>query len=339
MAPIVRNGGKRRRSRVRLVAASVALTVGAVAFAGVNLALPWDDSPVSHWRSADAQRRFERVYAETMTLLPEPTETVDVSTDFGTVRAYRFVKAGADREFADRDPLVLLPGHSAPTPMWRSNLEGLMAGRPVIAIDLLGQPGLSVPTRTVEDAADQARWLDQTLAGLGEDRVHLLGVSFGGWTAMNYVRYHPGRVASVSLLDPVLVFAPLSWRVVVASIPTAMPLVPRAYSEWFASWTANGAPVDETPEARIITSGLDDYAVVEPAPEQIPDDALRAVRTPVLAIMAERSVMHDPEAAAEKARATVPGVDVSVKAGASHAINGEFAGEMNARVLDFAARH
>ena len=37
----------------------------------------------------------------------------------------------------------------------------------------------------ISGADDQAQWLDEALAGLGLDRVHLLGVSIGGWTATN----------------------------------------------------------------------------------------------------------------------------------------------------------
>lgn len=311
-----------------------------ISFVAVNIALMWHDSPVSHWKSAEAEQRFMQAYDETMALLPPPEQTRDIPTDLGSVRAYRFVKSGASAQFARQPPLVLLPGHSAPTPMWLPNLEALVQERPVIAIDLLGQPGKSVPTGEVEDSRDQATWLHQVITGLGEERVHLLGVSFGGWTAMNYARYHPERVASASLLDPVLVFAPLRVSAIAATVPTLFPLMPQAYADWFMSWTAGGAPIDASmPEATIIGAGIEEYVVVQPTPEQIPQADLQAIRVPVLAVMAERSVMHDSAKAAQTGRKTVPGIDISVKQGASHAIHGEFADEMNARVLAFAARH
>ncbi|WP_337999694.1 alpha/beta fold hydrolase [Streptomyces murinus] len=46
-----------------------------------------------------------------------------------------------------------------------------------------------------------ARWLDETLAGLGLDRVHLVGGSYGGWLALNQAHRRRDRLASVTLLD------------------------------------------------------------------------------------------------------------------------------------------
>ena len=49
---------------------------------------------------------------------------------------------------------------------------------------------------------DQAQWLDETLAGLGLDRVHLLGVSIGGWTATNAAVRRAGRSRLVDVVGP-----------------------------------------------------------------------------------------------------------------------------------------
>ena len=64
---------------------------------------------------------------------------------------------------------------------------------------------------------DEAQWLDETLAGLGLERVHLMGVSIGGWTAVNYAARRPGRAASLVLLDPVLTFARITVKAVLVS--------------------------------------------------------------------------------------------------------------------------
>ena len=48
-------------------------------------------------------------------------------------------------------PVVLLPGRNASTPMWGSNLPGLLAHRTVFAVDLLGEPGLSVQEQSTQD--------------------------------------------------------------------------------------------------------------------------------------------------------------------------------------------
>ena len=80
-------------------------------------------------------------------------------TGYGIVRVYRF--AGAHD---DLPPLLLLPGRAAPTPVWADNLPGLLALRSVYAIDLIGEPGLSVQDRPIENDADQAAWLHEVIA-------------------------------------------------------------------------------------------------------------------------------------------------------------------------------
>ena len=119
-------------------------------------------------------------------------------TSFGTVRVYRFDGP------PQGTPVVLLPGRNASTPMWGANLPPLLEHRTVYSVDLLGEAGMSVQRQAITGPDDQAQWFDETLAGLGLDRVHLMGVSIGGWTAANYAIRRPGRAASLALLDPAI---------------------------------------------------------------------------------------------------------------------------------------
>ncbi|HEY9266688.1 MAG TPA: alpha/beta fold hydrolase, partial [Mycobacterium sp.] len=139
-------------------------------------------------------------YEDAMAQLPPFGAQVDVPTTFGRVRAYRFDGPSPN------SPVVLLPGRGASTPMWRANLAGWRSRRTVYSLDLLGEAGMSEQTRPVTDARDQAQWLEDVLAGLGLPRVHTLGVSIGGWAAVNHAVRFPARVASLTLLDPVFTF-------------------------------------------------------------------------------------------------------------------------------------
>ncbi len=89
---------------------------------------------------------------------------------------------------------------------------------------------MSVQTRALVDGADQAAWLDQVLARVLEEaavpKVHLMGHSFGGWSAANYAARHPRRLASLTLVDPVLVFQGIRWQIYVKSIPASCPYCP-----------------------------------------------------------------------------------------------------------------
>jgi pimeloyl-ACP methyl ester carboxylesterase len=135
---------------------------------------------VGHFKSERARVHFLSVYRAAMAQLPPVSESTDVPTSFGTVRAYRFDGPSAG------PPVVLLPGRNASTPMWRVNIPALLEHRTVVGIDLMGEAGMSLQDKPITGPDDEAQWLDDTLVGLGLDRVHVLGVSIGGWTAVNY---------------------------------------------------------------------------------------------------------------------------------------------------------
>lgn len=141
---------------------------------------------VGGFKNERARAHFLGVYRAAMAELPPVAESRDVATSFGSVRVHRFGGPPG------RTPVILLPGRNASTPMWRDNIARLQRHRPVIGIDLLGEAGLSVQEKPIHGPDDEAQWLDEAVAGLGCKRVHLMGVSIGGWTATNYAARRPG---------------------------------------------------------------------------------------------------------------------------------------------------
>ena len=281
---------------------------------------------VGRFRSDAARAHFLAAYRGAEAELPPADESADVSTAFGTVRVYRFTGGGAGR------PVVLLPGRNASTPMWAANLPGLLARRTVYAVDLLGEPGMSVQDRPLRGPDDQARWFDEVLSGLELESAHLMGVSFGGWTATNHAVRRPGRAASLVLLDPVLTFAPVPVRTMLAVAPMGVPVTPPSVRRRVLRWLAGGADVDEgIPVAALIAAGAADYLLRQPLPRRFTGDELRTLTIPVLAVIAGRSVIHDAHLAARRARELLAHGQVELWREASHAINGEFCDEIAAR--------
>lgn len=243
----------------------------------------------------------------------------DVPTSLGAVRVYRY---GGP---ADRTPVLLLPGRGSGSPMWRTNLASLVAQRTVFSLDVLGDAGLSVQSGSIADAGDQARWLDEVITGLGLARVHLLGVSMGGWLAANAAIRAPNRIASIMLLDPAMTFGRIPAKAVLASIALVVPSFPAGVRRSVMSWLAGGAPVDGTlPEAVLLDAAATGFVVRQPAPRMFDDDALRSLALPVLAIIAGRSVIHHPARAAARARRLLAAGQVELWPDASHALSGEF---------------
>lgn len=91
--------------------------------------------------------------------------------------------------------------------------------------------------------------------------------------------------------------------------------------------------------ARMIEAGMQHYRMRLPQPSLIPEDQLAALPMPVLAIVAGRSVMHDPATAEQLARRVFTGTDVvKVYPTATHAINGELPEEISADISQLVAR-
>ena len=273
---------------------------------------------VGHFKGERARAHFLSVYQTAMAQLPPVSESADVPTSFGTIRAYRFDGPSAG------PPVVLLPGRNASTPMWRVNIPALLDHHTVIGIDLLGEAGMSVQDEPITGPDDEAQWLDDALAGLGLDGAHLTGVSIGGWTAVNYAVRRPGRAVSLALLDPVFTFARVPAKALLVSAGLFLP-VPEAMRRRVFSWISGGAEADDSlPEAALISAGSTDYVMRKAMPKSFTDDQLRSLDCPVLALIAGRSVMLDAARAAARARNLLPRGQVEVWAGASHAINGEY---------------
>lgn len=316
-------GASHRRARL--------LSTTGVVLVAVLLTAWWRaPAPVGRFVSAQARDRFSAAYDAAMAELPPPDAVLDLRTDFGVVRAYRF-----DGPEPAAAPLVLLPGRAAASPMLADNVATLRAVRSVYTLDLLGEPGASVQDRPIEDAEEQARWLDQALAALPEPHFHLVGASIGGWTAANLAVHRPERVAGLVLVDPVMTFAPIAPEAVVRSIPASVRWLPRSWRDDFASWTAGGAPVEHEPVAEVIEAGMKTYRMATPGPRRFSDEELARVRMPVLAVLAGRSVMHDAAAAADEARRLLPAARVLLWAEATHAVTGEQPGRLAAEVAAF----
>lgn len=316
------------RRYLKIAAGTSTVGVLALAFA---LRSP---SPVGHWNSASSEDRFLAAYDRAFEDLPDPAETLDIRTDYGVVRVYRFAGTGTSTH-----PLLLLPGRSSATPVWAANLPGLLTIGDVYTVDLLGEPGRSIQERPITSDEDQATWLDQTLAALPTDKVHLVGLSIGGWTAANLALHDSTHLATLTLIDPAQTFADIPWRTAIRALPAAVPWLPKSWRDSFNSHTAGGAEVQDVPVADMIEAGMQGYSLKLPQPTRFTDEQLATLDVPVLAIIAGRSVMHDAQEAVATAERTLPDGTVRLYPDASHAVNGEYPERLRDDIADFVGRH
>lgn len=285
---------------------------------------------IGSFRDEAAATRYFTVYDEAIRELPAPHAELDVATSFGTTRVYRFGPA-------EGEALVLLSGMSATASMWKPSIETLSERHRVFAIDTLGEPGRSVQSAPLRDQDDRAGWLDEVLAGLGLDGVHLVGASTGGFYAVNQAIRAPGRLTSLSVVDPTTVTVPfgpgVAWRAVLAALLN-QDRIWRRTIRYFTS-----VDVSEAPEARLVLAGIREYRMRLP-PQVRPHEAeLRRIELPTLAVFAARSAVHNGPKAARRAREFWPHAEVELWSEATHYLRPSQQQRFSKLIEGFVSRH
>ncbi|GED85107.1 alpha/beta fold hydrolase [Streptomyces sp. 6-11-2] len=256
----------------------------------------------------------------------------DVETSFGTTHVYRY--GPDDPAGASRTPVVLVHGAGSCSAMWYPNTPALSAERPVYAIDTPGDPGRSVQREPIHQPERAAQWLDETLAELGLDHVHLVGSSYGGWLALNQAHRRPGRLASVTLLDPgglekvglrffVWIFAGLF-----------ATFAPKVLRPRLAAWLEQ--PVLVVPQLRaMIRTGVRAFRIRRPAPLPLSEEELSTVRTPLYLVLGKRSLLVHPKRQVERVPRLIPGARAEIVSNTGHGPQIDHADEVNRRMLGF----
>jgi pimeloyl-ACP methyl ester carboxylesterase len=147
------------------------------------------------WKSAEGEAAVKAAYGRFREAWPVPREELRLATRLGET----FVVASGER---DAPALVLLHGAGSNSFMWMGDVATWAKRFRVLAVDLPGEPGESAPVRPARVGDTYAAWLDEVLAGLGVTRASFVGISLGGWHALDYAIRRPERVERLVLLAP-----------------------------------------------------------------------------------------------------------------------------------------
>ena len=281
------------------------------------------------WVSVAARDKFMARYDRAFARWPQPYEEFDVETATTTTRVYAY------RPQAGGPPIVLLMGAGFNASYWYLHAAALAQVGPVFAIDTPGDPNPSVARAPITSPEASAAWLDEVLGQLAGQPAHLVGVSYGGWIAMNQAIRAPGRVASITLLDPAgltRLDARFWWWLSISGLATKTPMpLRRRLARWLDSpFMLERDLID------LMWAGSRGFRMEPKFPAVLTDDELRTITVPVLLITGARSALLTPAEA--RARGSVmPQAEVAIVPG-SH---GGFdrVDELNRRMVAFIAAH
>ena len=286
-------------------------------------------SQASGFKTREGEARFLAAYDNEMKLWPVPYEQVDVRSRFGTTHV---VICGPKTA----PPLVLLHGYMATLTMWWPNIAAFSKDYRVYAVDVMGQPSKSRPGEPIVNVADFVSWLTATLDGLHLDRVFLVGMSFGGWLALNYAVAAPQRVRKLVLLSPGGVLPMVRQFTVRGMLLVWLPT--RSSVNSFFRWLGFTDPAYAN-LLEMVYLGLRHFRMpIETArvmPAVVSDDALRTMKVPTLLLIGDREVISNPARALERARRLIPEFEGELVPECRHDMVSRRRDVVDPHVLDF----
>ncbi|MEQ7008860.1 alpha/beta hydrolase [Actinopolymorpha sp. B17G11] len=265
------------------------------------------------YRSEAGRRLLHEQYRKALEAWPVDHEQLRVPTPEGET----FVIASGP---ATAPPLVLFHGSGSNSAQWIGWISDLAASFRVYAIDMIGEPGFSPPSRPPLSSDRYAVWLDAVLDFLGLDRVSVMGYSLGGWLALDYATRRPGRVERLSLSCPAGV-----GRQKKGFLLKAMLLSP--LGRWGRRRSVTGVlgPGLSTLEPAVATSIVEQVLAVSKhyrfRTDELPvfdDRALRRLTMPLHVLVGELDVMMDSAETKRRLEAAAPHATVRLLPGIGH---------------------
>ncbi|HTT99668.1 MAG TPA: alpha/beta hydrolase [Rhizomicrobium sp.] len=277
------------------------------------------------YKSERGARAVRERYLQFLDRWPVPSERMVVPTREGET----FVLACGPK---NAPTLLLFHGSGANATMWLGDIGEWSKHFRCYAVDMIGEPGLSAPSRPKLGGDAYALWLDDVLMGLKVKRASIIGVSLGGWLALDYATRRPDRVEKLVLVCPGGVGRQKS------VVLLALPLM------FLGGWGRRRLRSFVLGDAMRDTPGMKEmadfsslvFSTFIPRRGKLPvfsDDKLRALTMPLLAVVGGRDVLLDSRQTARRLKRAVPNADVSLLPKTGHLIR-----DQTGPILDFLTR-
>jgi pimeloyl-ACP methyl ester carboxylesterase len=289
-----------------------------------------DSRQFARFRDDVARRTFLAAYDRTLAAWPRPPAQLDVETRYGSTHV---LATGTQ----SGTPIVLLHATAVSSPSWFASIAALSEDRRVYAIDTIGDAGRSTQTSRIRGGDDMSPWLDEVLAELDLEKAHVVGLSYGGWLALNQARRSPDRLASITAFDPPGALGRPSSAFVIKILPDSL-LAKFAKSDKALHRLIrllNNGTLPAQPLLELSVAGLRTFRAQQPYPKRMSDDVLRMIDTPTLLLFCERSPVNRAERASERSRRLIADVETEVIPDAGHMLAVEKPELFTTRVLRF----
>lgn len=218
--------------------------------------------------------------------------------------------------------------------MWFANIGSLSKHFRVHAIDTIGQPGRSIPSKPLT-ASTTAEWLLGLMDKLSIKKANLAGVSLGGWIILDLAIRHPNRTNRIALLGPAASFASMRFTWILHSLFPIMIFPTRNWLIRYFRWLTRGMSVNAQ-WGELMVQGILNCKPPPPVRARpFTDLQLAGCSIPALVLAGEKSVIYDPKKAVMRATILMPALKTDIIADASHGLVYEQAERVDSDVITF----
>ena len=224
----------------------------------------------------------------------------------------------------DAKAVVCLHGSGADSIVWSTQISRLRRHYTIIVPDLPGH-GRSEGS-TLQSAAEYACWLEAFTRALGLEHFFLMGHSFGGAIAQEYVRMHPNHIAGLVLIGTGTRFKfSEKYRELVEKNldpedPSVKQQLPENFCEAFTFLKENSSPALH---ADLLAAGRFDSR-----------EWISTITAPTLVMRGANDYVTPPDMPVELA-AMLPHAELAIIKDAGHVVMLEARDEFNERVSTF----
>jgi len=295
------------------------------------------DTSCHPFKTHKRKEQYLKLYDSRAMKWPVPSTARMVSTAYGKT----FVRtSGPD----DGEPLVLMHGVGGNSLQWMSNVESLSKRYRVFAIDNIYDNGRSIPSRDITSADDSISWLDQLFDELGlKDGINIIGMSYGGWIASQYVMKFSARIRKLVLLAPVGTVARLSLKWILRAVLVAVPF--KYFSRRFVCWLAEDTLKHREQGRSLIEEHIDEtYLAVRSFkgkrmvnPIVLSDEELNSLSVPVLFMIGENEKIYSPHKVIQRLNSVAPEIETRLISNAGHDLAMAQPAIVNEAILEFLA--
>jgi pimeloyl-ACP methyl ester carboxylesterase len=278
------------------------------------------------FRSDKAAEEVEAQYRRVLDQWPVPKSELHVPTRQGSTFV---VACGAE----NAPPVVLLHGSQANSAAWMVDVTLWSSKFRLLAVDMIGEAGLSARVRPDLAGDAHALWLDDVFERLGLKTAGIVGTSLGGWVALDYASKRPSAVQALALICPAGIGRQKNFLLQVAPLLLLGAWGKRMIREKVFGPAPKELPTELRGMADLMETigrGIKPRVVKIP---QLTDEQLGHLDMPILTIIGEGDVLLDSRDTRAKLERAVPHAEIYFIEGGYH-----FLPNQSSRVMEFLER-